>query len=72
MSGICCSDFQVGALLVALKSEEILPLHHLNSMYYRVVFRYLSLEILFEWGTVRVDESDGSCNIEVVEEAGNV
>ena len=58
--------------MVALEAEQVLPHRHLDRMYYWLVLRQLGFQVGFESINVRFYETDRSCDIEVVEEVGDM
>ena len=65
-------DLQIRTLLIALETEQVLPHDYLDRIYDGLVLRQLSFQVGFEAVNVGLYEIDWSCNVEVVEEVGDM
>lgn len=65
-------DLQIRTLLIALEAEQILPHRHLDRMYYWLVLRQLSFQVGFEAVDACLYEIYWSCDVEVMEEVGDM
>ena len=65
-------DLEIWTLLVALEAEHVLSKDHLHGMNSSVVTRHLRLKISLEAFAVIFAKGNGSGNVEVVEEVGDM
>jgi hypothetical protein len=69
---ICYGDFEVRALLVPLKTEQVFPHDHLDGMDRRLMLPQLRLEIILKARAIVGYKHHRRRNVQIVVKVGNV